>query len=66
VELEGTDQRPYEARQYRSLAWLTRAIRARYPVDDVVGHGDIAPGRKTDPGPAFRWDAYRAALARVS
>jgi AmpD protein len=66
VELEGTDLRPYGARQYRSLAWLTRAIRARYPIDDVVGHRDIAPGRKTDPGPAFDWNTYRAALARHS
>jgi AmpD protein len=63
VELEGSDARPYAPVQYRRLAWLTRAIRARYPVDDVVGHSDIAPGRKTDPGPGFDWDAYRSLLS---
>jgi AmpD protein len=65
VEVEGTDRRPYALPQYRALAWLTRALLARYPIADIVGHEDIAPGRKTDPGPAFRWEAYRAALARL-
>jgi N-acetyl-anhydromuramoyl-L-alanine amidase len=53
VELEGTDATPYAAAQYTMLARLTRALRRRYPIADVVGHSDIAPGRKTDPGPSF-------------
>ena len=60
VELEGTDTRPYTARQYRRLARLVRALRSRYPIADVAGHSDVAPGRKTDPGPAFDWRRLRA------
>lgn len=59
VELEGVDDVPYEPRQYTTLARLTRALRRRYPIADVAGHSDIAPGRKTDPGPAFDWTRYR-------
>jgi AmpD protein len=55
VELEGADTRPYTTRQYARLARLVRALRSRYPIDDVAGHSDIAPGRKTDPGPSFDW-----------
>jgi AmpD protein len=62
VELEGTDTLPYTSAQYRVLAQLLRALRRRYPIADVTGHSDIAPGRKTDPGPAFDW----ARLARLS
>jgi N-acetyl-anhydromuramoyl-L-alanine amidase len=61
IELEGSDRIPYTARQYAMLARLVRALRRRYPIEDVVGHSDIAPGRKTDPGPAFDW----ARLARL-
>jgi AmpD protein len=59
VELEGTDDSPYEAAQYTTLARLTRALAQRYPIAEAAGHSDIAPGRKTDPGPAFDWPRYR-------
>jgi AmpD protein len=65
IELEGTETTPYEAAQYGSLAALIRALRARYPSlrqGAVVAHSDIAPGRKTDPGPAFDWARLRRAL----
>jgi AmpD protein len=55
IELEGTDYLPYAARQYRMLARLARALRGRYPIRDMVGHSDVAPGRKTDPGVTFDW-----------
>lgn len=59
VELEGADEVPYELAQYAMLARLTRALRRRYPIADLAGHSDVAPGRKTDPGPAFDWGRYR-------
>ena len=59
VELEGTDDVPYDAVQYTVLARLTRALRLRYSIVDIVGHSEIAQGRKTDPGPAFDWARYR-------
>jgi AmpD protein len=65
VELVGADDQPYADRQYQCLSRLTLALRGRYPVIDVVGHSDIASGRKTDPGPAFDWGRYRALLAQV-
>jgi AmpD protein len=55
VELEGSDAMPFEASQYRSLAGLIVVLRRRYPIEDITGHSDIAPGRKTDPGPQFDW-----------
>ena len=62
VELEGADSIPYTAAQYSRLARLTRALRRRYPITDLAGHSDIAPGRKTDPGASFDWQRYRALL----
>ena len=56
IELEGTDHVPYTRAQYARLAPLLSALKARYPLRAAVGHSDIAPGRKTDPGPAFDWD----------
>jgi AmpD protein len=55
IELEGTDVLPYTAEQYTTLARLTPVLRTRYPLAAVRGHEHIAPGRKTDPGPAFDW-----------
>jgi AmpD protein len=64
VELEGTDELSYTVAQYTVLARLTRAIGRRYPIASMVGHSDIAPGRKTDPGPAFDWARFRRLVAR--
>jgi AmpD protein len=65
VELEGADAVAYESGQYTQLARLTRALQARYPLSDFVGHADVAPGRKSDPGPSFDWARYRADLASL-
>ena len=66
IELEGTDELPYSDAQYATLQTLTRALLRAYPalgVERICGHSDIAPGRKSDPGPAFDWARYRRALA---
>lgn len=55
IELEGCDQLPFEDAQYQCLNRLLGELYRRHPIDDVVGHSDIAPGRKTDPGPCFDW-----------
>ena len=60
VELEGTDNEPYSDRQYASLILLTRRLQRAYPIRDIVGHSDIAPARKTDPGPGFDWARFLA------
>ncbi|ANG61969.1 N-acetyl-anhydromuranmyl-L-alanine amidase [Marinobacterium aestuarii] len=65
IELEGTDDQPYSDAQYASLVEVTRQLQQRFPgITDarIVGHSDIAPGRKTDPGPAFDWARFRAQL----
>ena len=65
VELEGTDEEPYTDDQYATLAAVSAALVDHYPemsADHVTGHSDIAPGRKTDPGPAFDWVRYRQSL----
>jgi AmpD protein len=66
IELEGTGEVPYTDAQYDRLAALTRALEARYGIRDIVGHSDIAPGRKHDPGPSFDWKRYRALLSEAS
>lgn len=59
IELEGTDDLPYEPVQYHRLAQVLGALSARFPdlsPERVVGHCHVAPGRKTDPGDCFDWD----------
>lgn len=58
IELEGTDDQPFEEAQYTALAALTMALEVAYPLKNVTGHEHIAPGRKTDPGPFFDWPLY--------
>jgi AmpD protein len=55
IELEGDDETPFEGAQYATLNGLLAALKEIYPVMAVTGHSDIAPGRKTDPGPYFDW-----------
>ena len=65
IEMEGADNIAYTDIQYRTLAEVSQTLLQWYPLitkDRIVGHSDIAPGRKTDPGPAFDWPRYRNAL----
>lgn len=65
IELEGADETPYTDAQYRSLVEVTKQLIRAYPditAERICGHSDIAPGRKTDPGPAFDWQRYRSSL----
>lgn len=66
IEIEGDDATPYAAPQYNALAGVSEALMRAYPgitSSQIVGHSDVAPGRKTDPGPAFDWARYRDILA---
>jgi N-acetyl-anhydromuramoyl-L-alanine amidase len=66
VELEGADEVPYTDAQYATLVALAAALLETYPsmsAAAIVGHSEVAPGRKTDPGPAFEWARLRALLA---
>ena len=65
IELEGTDDVPYEPIQYEQLAAVIKALQMAYPAiknTRIVGHSDIAPGRKTDPGPHFDWNFLKGML----
>lgn len=66
IELEGDDEDPFTNAQYATLARLTRALEKRYPIRGIVGHSDIAPGRKTDPGPFFDWLRYRQLIGAAA
>ncbi|MGI9323519.1 MAG: 1,6-anhydro-N-acetylmuramyl-L-alanine amidase AmpD, partial [Pseudomonadales bacterium] len=59
IELEGTDDSGFEQAQYDALGRVLVELRAHYPITDLVGHADIAPGRKTDPGTGFDWARVR-------
>ncbi len=65
IELEGGDDIPYEEIQYTTLAKVTNALLAVYPAichERIVGHNDIAPGRKTDPGLSFNWPKLKSLI----
>ena len=65
IELQGVDDLAYTEEQYQALAQITLSIMAKYPSiekNTIVGHCDIAPGRKTDPGEAFDWVKYYALI----
>jgi len=65
IELEGLEGGSFEPSQYRQLARLLRALAARYPLADAVGHEHVAAGRKADPGPGFDWQRLRRELRRT-
>ena len=67
IELEGSDDRPFEDIQYTVLAEVIRVLQAAYHkiLQHMAGHSDIAPGRKTDPGPFFDWAKTRALLQQA-
>ena len=66
IELEGSDFETFCDVQYTSLSILTRALTARHPLTDVIGHEHIAPGRKTDPGPFFDWQRFSKEFSALS
>lgn len=64
IEMEGTDQLNFTPEQYHSLSLVTQLLMVNYPIDAdrITGHSDIAPGRKTDPGPYFDWKQYKEGI----
>lgn len=68
IELEGQDDLPYTPLQYQQLAIITTLLMEYYPaitLERIVGHSDIAPDRKTDPGPAFSWQYYKELIDKL-
>lgn len=63
IEIEGSDFVPFTDAQYAALHDLTLALRAAYPIRGIAGHSDVAPQRKTDPGPCFDWSRYLCSLS---
>ena len=64
IELEGTGEVPFEEEQYQSLVKVISAIEKEYHIRYFVGHSDISPGRKTDPGKSFDWN-YVCQIAKI-
>ena len=64
IELEGSDDTDFESIQYQTLVDVVASLQKAYPKTDshLAGHSDIAPGRKTDPGPHFKWQYFRKML----
>ncbi len=67
IELEGSDDLPFEKEQYQSLVEVVQTLQQAYPKiqNHIAGHSDIAPKRKTDPGPFFDWQLFRFQLSKA-
>ncbi len=65
IELEGTDDAPFEPAQYVALVSLIRRLQNTLPIRDIAAHSEVAPGRKTDPGAQFDWTRLLAGLAAL-
>ena len=62
IELEGTDEDAFTSAQYQSLVLVIQKLRQQFPIRDIAAHSEIAPGRKTDPGPRFDWTRLLSSL----
>ncbi len=65
IELEGTDDAPFEPAQYVALVSLIRRLQNTLPIRDIAAHSEVAPGRKTDPGAHFDWTRLLAGVAAL-
>ena len=65
IELEGNDHSPFDSNQYDSLIALCQSLVSFYDIAHWVGHSEIAPGRKTDPGSGFDWPRFRRGIAAM-